>query len=243
MAVQAKGKGASKTKRPSVDATQTSAAAGEAGVVTDSWTAYDIFQHCIERANNLLKLHAAAHGKQAKPERYMSDAHRAAIVLAVSALDAFVRTFVIERVRRTLADQSATLPVGLRDRIKNFVNADDLIEASRRNDLLERVDKAFRSDFERRSFQGTKVIAEYMQIVGFADIFHDVAKRAGCNEDTLRQDLDRFTKRRHEIAHRGDYDLSKNPPSENISSKKEASECIKLMQLIALQIYKMGVDE
>jgi len=242
MAIEAKGKGASKTQRSASDATDTSGS-GESTAALESWTAYDIFQRCIERANNLIKLHAAAHGKQAKPEKYMSDAHRAAIVLSVSALDAFVRTFVIERVRQTLADQSAVLPGGLKDKIKNFVKDDDLIEASRRNDLLERVEKAFRSDFEKRSFQGTKVIAESMKMVGFSDIFHDVAKKAGCNEETLRQNLDRFTERRHEIAHTGDYDLSNNPPTENIISKKEARDCIRLMKLIALHIHIIGAGE
>jgi hypothetical protein len=243
MVTQAKGKGASRSKRPDLDTTQAAAAEGDTTTATESWTAYDIFQHCIERANNLLKLHAAAHGRRAKPEKYMSDAHRAAIVLSVSALDAFIRTFVIERVRYTLADQSISLPGSLRDKITKFLKPEELIEAARRNDLLERVEKAFRSDFERRSFQGTRVIAEYMEIVGFSDIFHDVAKNAGCNEDTLRQNLDKFTNRRHEIAHRGDYDLSNNPPSENIISKKEAAECIKVTELVALQIHKMGAGE
>jgi hypothetical protein len=240
MTGEAKGRGASKTPKPVSDATQ---APTTVAIPTprESWTSIDIFGCCIERAKNLLKLHAAAHGRQSKPAKYMSDAHRAAIVLSVSALDAFVRSFVIERVRFTLADQERGLPGALRDKIKAFLKDDDLLEASRRNDLLERVDKAFRADFEKRSFQGATVISEHMKIVGIDDIFHEVAKHAKCNEDELRHDLDRFTSRRHAIAHRGDYDLSKNPPSENPVTKQEARACIRLVELVASHVSKLGV--
>ncbi len=75
---------------------------------------------------------------------------------------------------------------------------------------MERVDEAFRSDFEKRSFQVTKNIEEHLRIVGYENVLHEVAVKAHLNENTLRADLDRFTLRRHAIAHRGDYDLSEN---------------------------------
>ena len=199
-------------------------------------TSYGIFKLCIERAKNLIKLHAAAHGKQAKPEKYMADAHRAAIVLAVSALDAFVRTFVIRQTRVLLADRTRALPGALADQIKKFLKDDQLLDAARKDDLLDRVEKAFQNDFERRSFQGVKNITEYMKMVGYEDIFHDVAIDAGVNEETLKKDLDKFTKRRHVIAHKGDYDLNQNPPKENIVTKKQAEDCIRLVTKIAKHI-------
>lgn len=202
-------------------------------------TSYDIFDLCVQRAKNLVKLHEAAHGKAGKPERYTSDAHRAAIVLAVSALDAFVRDFVITRTRVLLASKSLALPAALSAQIKKFLKDDDLLEAARKDDLLERVEKAFRSDFERRSFQGTKNIEEHLRIVGYDAVFHEVAVNAHVNEDTLREDLDRFTQRRHAIAHRGDYDLTQNPPKENVVTKKDAEDCIKLMCRIATHMHEL----
>lgn len=171
----------------------------------------------------------------------MADAHRAAIVLSVSALDAFVRTFVISSVRDVVA-QSEPLPGPLRDQIKKFLKDDDLLEASRQGDLLDRVERAFRADFERRSFQGTKNIEECMKLVGHADIFHAVALQAGVNEDTLRAELDRYTQRRHEIAHRGDYDLSQNPPVEMKITKKDAQACIRLVTKIAKHIHDLDAS-
>jgi hypothetical protein len=201
---------------------------------------FGIFELCIQRARNLIRLHEAAHGKKGKPEKYASDAHRAAIVLAVSALDAFVRDFVITRTRALLASKAVALPPALSAEIKKFLKDDALLDAARKDDLLERVEKAFRADFERRSFQGTRNIEDQLRIVGYDDVFHDLAVRAHVNEDTLRADLDRFTERRHSIAHRGDYDLTENPPVENAVTKKEAEDCIKLMCLVAKYIDQMG---
>jgi hypothetical protein len=222
-----------------VSATTAVAAVPPAGKTLNS---FDIFELCIQRARNLVKLHEAAHGKAGKPEKYTSDAHRAAIVLAISALDAFVRDFVIARTRAFLAAKAVALPGALSTEIKKFVKDDALIDAARKDDLLERVEKAFRSDFERRSFQGTKNIEEQLKIVGYDDIFHEVAVRGNLNEDTLREDLNRFTDRRHAIAHRGDYDLTENPPREQVVTKKDAGDCIRLMCRIARQIHEIGVQ-
>jgi len=77
-------------------------------------------------------------------------------------------------------------------------------------------------------------------IVGYNDVFHDVAVHAGMNEDRLRQELDSFTQRRHAIAHRGDYDLTENPPKENVITKKYAEDCISLMCRVAKHIHELG---
>ncbi|MFL6518977.1 MAG: HEPN domain-containing protein [Chthoniobacterales bacterium] len=196
-------------------------------------TALDIFTRCVERANNLLKIHKAAHGKKSKPEKFLADAHRAAIVLAISALDSYIRTFVASRIRMVLADRNTSLPPSLCDKIKSFLKDDQLLEAARKDDLIERVDKAFRKDFEKRTFQGTSAISDALKLVGIDDVFHDVARKAQENEDTLRQKIDAFTHRRHTIAHRGDYNLDENPPVENPITKKEAEECIRLVCVVA----------
>lgn len=219
----------------------TASSTANVGGADSRTSSLDIFHHCIDRAKNLVKIHAAAHGKKrAKPERYLADSHRAAIVLAISALDAFVRSFVITQVRVLVADRATVLPDALSIRIKGFLKEDGLLEAARKDDLLERVEKAFRDSFEKMSFQGTRQITESLKLVGHGDIFHAVAMSAGENEDTLRERLDKYTDRRHGIAHRGDYDLSQNPPREQTVTKKDAEECIKTVTLIAEHISKIG---
>ena len=46
-----------------------------------------------------------------------------------------------------------------------------------------RISKAFRQDFERRSFQGVKQITEWLELVGFGNVFHQIASSAKENED------------------------------------------------------------
>lgn len=77
---EAQGRGAGK-RAPAARAE--TAAQRDATVATQQpFTSWDLFLLCIDRAKNLLKLHQAAHGKRAKPERYMADAHRAAMLAA-----------------------------------------------------------------------------------------------------------------------------------------------------------------
>lgn len=206
----------------------------------ESASSHKIFLLCIERAKNLLKIHKTAHGNQARPEGYLSDAHRAAIVLSISALDAYVRTVCLERIRVIVADKSRELPAALSAEIKKFLKDDHLLEAARKDDLLSRVEKAFRQDFERKSFQGVKSITECLQFAGFEDVFHAVAVAESLNEDNLKEELNSFTKRRHSIAHQGDYDLSQNPPVENTIRKSDAEGCIKLITKIAAAIHKLS---
>ncbi len=199
-------------------------------------TSYDIFQYCIERAKNLIKIHGIVHGKKSKPPKEFSDVPRAAILLAISALDAFIRTLVISEVRNILADKTRPLHESLLTKIKKYINHDAVIDAARKDDLIDRVEKILQIDFDKKSFQGTKNITEGMQILGHDDIFNEVALKAKMNEETLRKDLDNFTERRHTIAHRGDYDLSQKPPVENVITKKYANDCIKLVIIIASHI-------
>lgn len=236
--VQAKGKGAD--AKGATPPPQTDPSPGAPSATTPALTSFDIFELCVARARNLIKLHQAAHGKAGKPEPYASDAHRGAIVLAIAALEAFVRDFVIHHARQRLSNKAQTLPDALKDRIKKFLNDDALLDAARKDDLLERVEAAFRSDFEKRSFQGTRNIEDLFRVVGFDSIFHEVAVSAGINEDTLRAQIEGFTKRRHAIAHRGDYDLNQRPPRENGITKRDAEDCVRLVCLIAKHMHEVG---
>lgn len=211
--------------------------------VSSTTTSYDVFELCVQRASSLIKLHKVAHGKAGKPEKYTSDAHRAAIVLAISALDAFIRTFVILKVRQIFTRRNSPLPDSLVDQVKKFLKFEDVLEAARKDDLLERVQKALYSDFGRRSFQGTRNIEDYLKIIGYEDVFREVARRAKINEASLRSELDRFTNRRHLIAHHGDYDLQQNPPLENLITKKDAEECIRLVRCIAKHMHALEAQQ
>ena len=202
-------------------------------------TSYSLFQSSIKRAQNLLKIHKLAHGAQARPPAFLADAHRAAIVLAVSALDAYVRAFVIDKIVFKVANPSEVISVKLREQIQESLGAESILDAARQGDLSSRVEKAFREKFDDQSFQGVKKITATMKLLGFDDVFATIARAASVNETNLKGDVGRFTKRRHIIAHCGDYDLNQAPPVENKILKKDVANCIKTVELVAHEINKL----
>ena len=159
--------------------------------------------------------------------------------MAVSALDAFVRTLVIDRIVAKVANPSDTIPDKLRELIKECVGQDKILEAARHGDLSSQVEKALRDRFDDQSFQGVKKIAEAMRLLGYDNVFATIATAASVNEEKLKSDLGRFTKRRHIIAHCGDYNLSQTPPDENKILKKDVQDCIRTVELVAEEINKL----
>jgi hypothetical protein len=169
----------------------------------------------------------------------LADALRAAVVLAVSALDAFVRTFVIDRIITTVTNPNANISTKLREQIKNCMNHDTVIEAARTGDFNARLHKGLKSYYATYSFQGVDKISDALKLVGHDDAFGVMAGSARVNAENLKRDLGTFTQRRHIIAHRGDLDLDQNPPVENRIRKADALKCIKTVELIAKEIAKL----
>lgn len=204
---------------------------GKVEITATVITPYDIFLKCIKRAANLINFHKESENETGKEEHYC-DAYRAAIVLSISALDAFIRTLVIERVKKILLDKKPLNPE-LRDYLKNLLNQDKLLDAARDYNLLEIVEKALRDDFEKKSFQGDWKISSFMKLVGHSEIFKQISIKAELNETTMTQNINKFTKRRHIIAHSGDYSLNETMQTENGIDKKYAKDCIDLVSKFA----------
>ena len=199
-------------------------------------TPYDIFDYSIKRAENLIKAHTELHGKKSAPLAYLSDILRASIVLSISALDAFVRTLVVDGINAIIKDTSKKVPDELAKQIQEYLGVKGLFDAARTGDLSSAIDEVFRERFEEKSFQGIKNILDVMRLIGHKDIFKEIAEKASKNEKNLKDDLNEFTRRRHLIAHCGDYDLSTTPPADNSITKKYADDCIRLVKLVAKNI-------
>jgi hypothetical protein len=202
-------------------------------------TPYAVFERSIDRAQNLLTIHHMAHGKALRPPMLLADIHRASIVLAVSALDAYIRTLVVNRVLGKLKDISKALPAKLREELKSLLGQDELLDAARVGDLSSRVEKSLKDKFEESSFQGVSRITHALKMIGFDDIFKDIARSASMNEQKLKEQLGLLTNRRHIIAHCGDYDLTQTAPCENPIKMKDAKDCITLVRKIAVEIEKV----
>lgn len=197
---------------------------------------YEVFEKCIRRSENLISFHSSTEKIKEISEQHYCDCYRAAVVLSISALDAFVRKVVISEIIKSISDKKP-LNLKLKDYLKGLLNQDKLLEAARNYDLLEKVENAIKSDFDTKSFQGEWKISSYMEMVGYKDIFSKVSIKVDINEKNLKRKLTIFTSRRHIIAHSGDYDLNQNPHMENIIDKKYATECVDIVRLFAKTIH------
>lgn len=202
-----------------------------------SISSYDIFEKCVVRAENLISMHDSTEKVEEISDEHYCDCYRAAVVLTISALDAFVRKVVISEIRNVISDTTKAVNSDLADYIKKLLNQDKLLDAARNYNLLEKVEQAVKDDFETKSFQGEWKITFYLKMVGYKDIFSDVSVKADINESNLKRKLNVFTNRRHVIAHSGDYNLNQVPHKENEITKKYAKECIDTVRLFASTIH------
>lgn len=207
----------------------------DTSVDTSTLSSFEIFDKCIKRAENLVSVHDSTDKIEEISDQHYCDFYRAAVVLSISALDAFIRKVIISEIAKILSSNTV-LNDKLSEYIKNLLNQDKLLEAARKYDLLERVEKAVKEDFETKSFQGEWKITSFLEIVGYKNIFSEVSIKVDINERNLKKKLNIFTNRRHIIAHSGDYDLNQNPHIENDIDKAFAKDCIETVRLFAKTI-------
>lgn len=197
--------------------------------IPDMLSPYDIFLRCIKRAQNLVDFHASPEQKE---EDKHFDAYRAAVVLSIAALDAFIRTIVIDKIKEKLIKQRK-LPKELYTYIKNVMTHDTLIECARLDIFLQTISEQITIDFQTKSFQGERKISYYMELAGYKNIFSIVSEKANKFEKNLVLEIEKYTTRRHTIAHGGDYNINQTPYKENEISKSYAEGCINIVSEFA----------
>ena len=188
-------------------------------------TPYDIFLRCLKRAENLIAFHS---GDKNPNEEHFCDAYRASVVLTIAALDAYTRTVVIIKIKEKLKKKPKPSD-SIYEYIKSIMSHDTLLETAMNETFFTEIETQISNDFQKKSFQGERKITHYMEYAGFKNIIGLVAKKTNLNEDNLKQELDKFTKRRHTIAHGGDYDINQIPFKELGIDKDFAQKCIKIV--------------
>jgi hypothetical protein len=202
--------------------------------------AFKIFKSGIKRAENLLKINIGSNSSALLISNdKLLDSYRAVIVLSISALDAYVKTFLIVEIKRSLHEKK--LSSDLKKYIKEeLFNKDTLHQHVLEDNFYEKVIEKFDEDFEKRSFQGQKSIDKYMKLAGLNQVFKLISNSADKSVDKLHAAIENFTQRRHLIVHCGDHDLTQTILTENTISEKDASDCISLVTLIANEIHKIS---
>lgn len=205
--------------------------------------AFKIFNSSIRRAENLLTINISSDNASLLiSEDKLLDSYRAVIVLSISALDAYVKTFLIVEIKRSLNEKK--LSADLKKYIKEeLFTKETLHQHVLEDNFYEKVIEKFDEDFEKKSFQGQKSIDKYMKLAGLNQVFKLISNSADKSVDKLHAAIENFTQRRHLIVHCGDHDLTQTTLTEIIISEKDASDCIKLVSLIASEIHKIATSK
>ena len=176
--------------------------------------AVDAFDSTIKRARALVKAHHKLHGAgPGKRPRFHSELLRAALVTAVSALDAYFHDKIIENVRKTIRRTSPDFPDHLVQLIAEGNKADnvvkDFLQIAMKDRPLARVATIVSRKLNEKTFQDPGKIAWGMQLIGIGNFWPRVANEMNMTEPEVKSLLMKYIKRRHAIVHRGDLGTSK----------------------------------
>ncbi len=202
--------------------------------------AFRIFNSGIKRAENLLSINlTSTEDTLSISEDKLEDSYRAVIVLGISALDAYIKTFLIVKIKKSLLERNLSRDLKIYIKEELF-SKDELHQVVLENNFYEKVVAKFDQDFEKRSFQGQKSIDKFMKLAGFTQVFKQIANSADRSVDILLSSIEEYTQRRHLIVHCGDHDLTQTELTENKIKKEYASKCIDLVKLIVKEIHKIS---
>jgi len=177
-------------------------------LVNNYLSPFEIFKKCIKRARNLIDIYWKTVDVDDITDEYYDDLYRAAIVLIISALDAYVRTIIITHTKSILTNNSIKLPKQLSKYLEDKLSSKRLLEIARWDSLMSEVEKFMVNDFDNKSFQWEYKIDNHFKMIGIDNIFEKVSMKININEKILRKDINKYTNRRHSIAHTWDYDLT-----------------------------------
>ncbi|WP_298346701.1 HEPN domain-containing protein [uncultured Algibacter sp.] len=212
-------------------------------VRSSSEQAYSIFDSGIKRAQNLLEIDIDSSGNSLGiSENKLLDSYRAVVVLSISALDSYIKTFLIVEIKKNLNERS--LSSDLKKYIKEeLFSKEELHQVVLENNFYDKVVQKFDADFEKRSFQGQKSIDKFMKLAGMNQIFKQISISADKSIDNILSSIENFTQRRHLIVHCGDHDLTQTELTEIDIDKDSASKCVELVKLIASEIHKISQEK
>ena len=199
---------------------------------------YPLFQASIQRATNLLKIHRAAcrdhrlkHGRKPTPE-YFDDAYRAAVALATSALDAYIKATIFDRIGSQIwskkrTKQTKLAPPLLKLIAERFKDPTAIVEKAMQGPVfLNEVEKAVDRALRLRSYQRVDSIKTGFALIGVNDILVRVAGKTRRTVKEVESLLDTYTKRRHAVVHSGDHDMTGRPVVANPIDRKFVKECV-----------------
>jgi len=167
-------------------------------------SAIDLFRISIARVRDLIAVHNSLKA-QASSVLDLSDMLRAALVLAVSALDYYIHEVVRIGMLEIHRGQRPEPPAFSRFQI-SLGNARAGINAGQNIDSW--LEDEIRQRHSYKSFQQPEAIADAIRLISDKKLWEEVSTNMGSPARSIKQQLNRIVDRRNKIAHEADIDPS-----------------------------------
>ena len=167
-------------------------------------SAIDLFRISIARVRDLIAVHNSLKA-QASSVLDISDMLRAALVLAVSALDYYIHEVVrigmleIHRGQRPEPPAFSRFQISLGS-ARAGINAGQNIDSWLKDEIRQR--------HSYKSFQQPEAIADAVRLICDKKLWEEVSMNMGRPAKDIKQQLNRIVDRRNKIAHEADIDPS-----------------------------------
>ena len=167
-------------------------------------SAIDLFRISIARVRDLIDVHNSLKA-QASSVLDLSDMLRAALVLAVSALDYYIHEVVrigmleIHRGQRPEPPAFSRFQISLGS-ARVGINAGQNIDSWLEDEIRQR--------HSYKSFQQPEAIADAIRLISDKKLWEEVSTNMGSPARSIKQQLNLIVDRRNKIAHEADIDPS-----------------------------------
>jgi hypothetical protein len=167
-------------------------------------SAIDLFRLSIARVRDLIAVHNSLKA-QASSVLDLSDMLRAALVLAVSALDYYIHEVVrigmleIHRGQRPEPPAFSRFQISLGS-ARTGINAGQNIDSWLEDEIRQR--------HSYKSFQQPEAIADAIRLISDKKLWEEVSTNMSRPAKDIKQQLNRIVDRRNKIAHEADIDPS-----------------------------------
>jgi len=166
--------------------------------------AIDTFTETIERASHLINIHEQLHSR-GKPPKHYSDILRAAVVLAVAAMDGYFHDLIADNVTKLAKRRKGkNLPGKLVEVIKKEATHEKLLEILHQKRPKRHIHTIIKKHLSDRTFQDAGKIEQGLKILGIDDFWLPVGKRLGTDKNKAKIFVQGYVDRRHNIVHQGD---------------------------------------
>lgn len=216
---------------PELDGDVGSVGGGADDSIASTRSPLELCERSLDRALSMIS-HATAASADVR-----DDIGRSAIVLAVAALDGYVRRMLFAKIADTISNQANIQDFDAWVN-KNFEKT-ELLNCIRSPHRIDSFMDLVSAKLDELSFQGPKRIVFSFRLVGIHDIIQQACASMGRPRDDVWKLLDKHTTRRHQIAHQADLDWTQHPFQERTLSHEDVMECIELIRTFAQSLERV----